>query len=95
MSQNSTDSSIHASEAFPGSRKIYIKGKIHDIRVPMREIELDDEATPQLTLYDSSGSFTDPEFKIDLKKGLPRIREQWIEDRNDVEELENLTSSFC
>jgi phosphomethylpyrimidine synthase len=40
-----------------------------------------------ITIYDTSGPFTDPNIEIDIRKGLPRIREQWILDRNDVEEL--------
>jgi phosphomethylpyrimidine synthase len=45
------------------------------------------EKNPPITIYDTSGPFTDPNIEIDIRKGLPRIREQWILDRNDVEEL--------
>jgi len=90
---------------FPNSEKIYIKGKIFDIEVPMRKINL----TPTVTLkngekttqdnghvivYDTSGKFSDPNCEINLQKGLPRIREQWIEDRNDAERLPKLSSQY-
>ncbi|MEE8514335.1 MAG: phosphomethylpyrimidine synthase ThiC, partial [Gammaproteobacteria bacterium] len=66
---------------FPSSRKIYVQGSRSDIRVPMREITLSDtpasygvEKNPPLTVYDTSGPYTDPEATIDVRKGLPRIR---------------------
>ncbi len=89
-----------------GSKKIYVKGKIHDISVAMREIELTDsqaifsdgeftkEKNPAVTVYDTSGPYTDPNVAIDIKKGLPRIREQWIIDRGDVERLEDVSSEY-
>ncbi len=88
--------------AIPGSKKIYVPGKIHDIQVAMREIELSDtvdskgqvEENPPLTVYDTSGPYTDESFKIDLRKGLPRLREKWIEDRNDTEKLPFLSSEY-
>ncbi len=88
--------------AIPGSKKIYVPGKIHDIQVAMREIELSDtvdskgqvEENPPLTVYDTSGPYTDENFKIDLRKGLPRIRETWIEERNDTEKLPFLSSEY-
>lgn len=89
-----------------GSKKIYVKGKIHDISVAMREIELTDsqamfsdgeftkEKNPAVTVYDTSGPYTDPNVAIDIKKGLPRMREQWIIDRGDVERLEDVSSEY-
>jgi phosphomethylpyrimidine synthase len=47
-----------------------------------------------ITIYDTSGPFTDPNIEIDIRKGLPRIREQWILDRNDVEELSEISSEY-
>ncbi|WP_375581192.1 phosphomethylpyrimidine synthase ThiC [Marivirga tractuosa] len=86
----------------PGSRKIYVKGELHDINVAMREIMLSPtklsngkiEENPSAVIYDTSGPYTDPNFEIDLKKGLPRIREEWILKRGDVEQLENFSSEY-
>ncbi len=90
---------------FPNSTKIYVAGQIHpEIRVAMREIELSDttdattkKKTPNepVTVYDTSGPYTDPNKEINIHNGLERIREQWILDRGDVEELEEFTSEYC
>lgn len=87
---------------FPNSKKIYFEGKIHPIHVAMREITLSPtklsngslEHNPPVTVYDTSGSYTDENSEINIEKGLPRIREQWILDRNDVEILEGITSEY-
>ena len=87
---------------FPNSRKVYIDGEIHSIKVAMREISLADtklsngriEKNPAVTVYDTSGPYTDPNIQIDVRKGLPRIREQWILNRNDVEELTEISSEY-
>ena len=70
---------------FTGSRKIYIQGSRPDIRVPMREIIQDDtetnegiEKNPPIPVYDTSGIYTDPDAQIDLLKGLPALRNNWI-----------------
>ena len=85
----------------PASKKVYIQGSRPDIQVPMREIELTDtptglggEQNPPLMVYDTSGVYTDPAIQIDLNKGLPNVRETWIEARNDSEVLDTLSSSF-
>jgi phosphomethylpyrimidine synthase len=88
--------------AISGSRKIYVEGKLHNIKVAMREIVLSPtklangktEANAPVTVYDTGGAFTDDNMDIDIKKGLPRIREQWILDRNDVEQLDSVSSDF-
>ncbi len=85
-----------------GSKKVYVPGKIHDIKVAMREISVSPTKlfsggtmeNPPVTVYDASGPYTDENAVIDIKKGLPRIREQWILDRNDVERLESTTSEY-
>ncbi|MFQ3576984.1 MAG: phosphomethylpyrimidine synthase ThiC [Cytophagales bacterium] len=88
-----------------GSKKIYVQGKIHDIKVAMREISLSDtiiknrpdskpESNPSVTVYDTSGPYTDPNVIIDLKKGLPRLREKWILERGDVEQLSEISSEY-
>ena len=87
---------------FPNSKKIYVEGKIHPINVAMREIHLSPtkltngnlEENLPVTIYDTSGPYTDENFEINIEKGLPRIREQWILDRNDVEVLDRITSEY-
>jgi phosphomethylpyrimidine synthase len=71
----------------PGSRKVYEPGvRFPDIRVPFREVPLHESANePPVTIYDSSGPYTDANFTPDISQGLPRLREQWIVDRGDVE----------
>ncbi|UXP31486.1 phosphomethylpyrimidine synthase ThiC [Reichenbachiella agarivorans] len=92
-------------DPFPNSKKIYVQGKIHDIKVAMREISLNDtvlkfnptapvEKNPPVTVYDTSGPFTDPNIEIDVRKGLPKLREQWILNRGDVEVLDSISSSY-
>ncbi|HBS85846.1 MAG: phosphomethylpyrimidine synthase ThiC [Bacteroidetes bacterium GWF2_38_335] len=101
MEKNKVEQTI-TTKPFPGSKKIYVQGKMHDIKVPMREITLSDtidsegnrEQNRPLTVYDTSGPFTDAEASIDLKKGLPRLRHDWITGRNDVEELPGLSSAY-
>ncbi|MCL8535903.1 phosphomethylpyrimidine synthase ThiC [Chryseobacterium gallinarum] len=87
---------------FPNSKKIYVEGKIYPINVAMREIQLSPtklsngtlEHNAPVTVYDTSGPYTDENASIDIQKGLPRIREQWILDRNDVDILDGITSEY-
>ncbi|MDE2262435.1 MAG: phosphomethylpyrimidine synthase ThiC, partial [Gammaproteobacteria bacterium] len=74
------------SESLPASRKVFAAGSIHPkLRVPMREIALHPSAgEPPLIVYDSSGPYTDPAVRIDIERGLPRLREEWILARGDV-----------
>ncbi len=74
----------------PASRKIYVAGTVApDIRVPMREISLHPSAKEKpVRVYDTSGPYTDPDAVIDIYKGLPRIRDQWVRARGDVEEYD-------
>ncbi|KGN77835.1 phosphomethylpyrimidine synthase [Porphyromonadaceae bacterium COT-184 OH4590] len=88
--------------AIYGSEKIYIEGSRKDIRVPMRQIKLSNtineegkaEENPPVAVYDTSGVYTDPNHKVDIYKGLPKIREKWIEERNDTVVLEKLSSEY-
>ena len=88
--------------AISGSKKVYVDGKLHNIKVAMREIILSPtklangqtEHNAPVTVYDTGGAFTDDSIVVDIKKGLPRIREQWILDRNDVEQLDSVSSDF-
>ncbi|WFE69406.1 phosphomethylpyrimidine synthase ThiC [Thiomicrospira sp. R3] len=90
MTQNIKHTAEHSEitrEPLPASTKTYIPGEIHkDIRVPMREIALTNGET--LTVYDTSGPYTDPNAKIDLTQGIEPIRKSWIGARGDVEVYE-------
>lgn len=89
-------------QPFPNSKKIYVPGNIHPIRVAMREICLSntklsnggEEENPPITIYDTSGPYTDEELTIDVRQGISRIREQWILDRQDVEILNGISSEY-
>jgi phosphomethylpyrimidine synthase len=92
-------------QPFPNSKKIYVPGKLHpQIKVAMREISLSDtkdsltgKITPNepVTVYDTSGPYTDPNMSIDVHKGIERIREQWILDRNNIDQLEEFSSEYA
>jgi phosphomethylpyrimidine synthase len=93
--------SSEVTQPFPRSRKIYIEGETPGIRVGMREIECDDtptnnglEKNPPITVYDTSGPYTDPDVDIDLLKGIPDVRSDWIVQRGDTEVLEGPSSEF-
>lgn len=86
---------------FPNSKKIYVQGSRPDIRVPMREINLSitptefgGEQNPPVRVYDTSGVYTDPNVKIDVRQGLPDVRSAWIAERGDTEVLQQKSSSF-
>ena len=84
-------------DPFPNSQKIYVKGELHkDINVAMREIVVDENGKypTAYATYDTSGAYTDPNITIDIKKGLPKIREKWILDRNDVSYASEFSSAF-
>jgi len=94
--QNITQSPI------PGSTKKYIKGNIHDIKVAMREIHLSPTTdrngnkwnNPPVTVYDTSGPYTDTEQNINIEEGLKKIRQPWIEARNDTKEIAQPSSEY-
>ncbi|WP_339899214.1 phosphomethylpyrimidine synthase ThiC [uncultured Gilvimarinus sp.] len=88
-------------QPFPRSEKIYVTGSRPDIRVPMREISLDDTSTdfggeqnPPVRVYDTSGPYTDPAASVDVRTGISDIRRGWIEERGDTELLEGTSSAF-
>jgi hydroxymethylpyrimidine synthase len=88
-------------QPFPRSRKVYVEGSRPDIRVPMREISLDDtptdfggESNAPVLVYDTSGPYTDPNVIIDVRKGLADVRSAWIDARGDTERLDGLSSDF-
>ena len=95
------DLSAEVRQPFPRSRKIYVQGSRPDILVPMREVTQTptrtaqgEEHNPPLTVYDTSGPYTDPAARIDLLAGLPALRAGWIAERGDTEELKGPTSIF-
>jgi phosphomethylpyrimidine synthase len=91
-----------AVQPFPNSRKIYVTGSRSDIRVPMREIHQAPtplpgggfEPNPPIFVYDTSGPYTDPDARIDIRQGLPPLRAGWIEARGDTELLPHPTSQY-
>ncbi len=100
---NAPKEEVISREPFPCSKKVFVRGEMHDVKVAMREISLDDThdkfnnnktPNPSVTVYDTSGPYTDPTVDIDIKKGLPRLREEWIKKRGDVEELSGQTSEY-
>ncbi|TWV80835.1 phosphomethylpyrimidine synthase ThiC [Moraxella sp. VT-16-12] len=88
----------------PASKKVYVQGSRADIQVPFREISLTDtptglakdgfEKNEPILVYDTSGVYTDPNVSIDLNQGLPKLRQGWINERDDTEQLDGLTSQF-
>ena len=97
--------SAHVDEAaiqpLPRSRKVYVEGSRADLRVPMREVSQTDtpaafgaEANPPIFVYDTSGPYTDPDARIDIRSGLPALRLRWIEERADTDVLEGPTSRY-
>ena len=93
-------------QPFPNSHKVYVEGTQDNVRVGMREIPLSDtfiggteenpvfESNAPIRVYDTSGPYTDPDFKLDVRKGLEKYREKWIESRGDTEILDSVTSQF-
>ncbi|RXP59420.1 phosphomethylpyrimidine synthase ThiC [Lutibacter sp. HS1-25] len=89
---------------FPNSKKIYVSGKIHpQLKVAMREISLSDTVdslngtrtkNEPVTVYDTSGPYTDPNKNIDIHQGIERIKESWVLDRGDVEQLDAFSSEY-
>ncbi len=90
-----------AIQPLPSSRKVYASGSRPDLRVPMREISqgptpasFGAEANPPIFVYDTSGPYTDPEARIDIRRGLAPLRIGWISERGDAEELPGPTSRY-
>ena len=91
--------------SYPNSEKIYVEGSLFPIKVGMRKINLTPtvkmvngkkKMSPNapVVIYDTSGAYTDKNIKTDINEGLPRIREQWVQERGDVEQLESITSQY-
>ncbi|MDX8366479.1 phosphomethylpyrimidine synthase ThiC [Cytobacillus sp. IB215665] len=90
-----TKESIAQNMTFPCSKKVYVQGHQADVKVPMREIELHptsgtfgEEENEPVRVYDTSGPYTDVAYDVDIRRGLPKLRDDWIIKRNDVEQYE-------
>ncbi len=93
-----SEKNMNIMTSFDGSKKVYVEGTRPDILVPMREIKLSpttgsfgEEENAPVRVYDTSGPYTDPTYKVDITKGLPALRSAWIKERGDVEEYEGRT----
>ena len=85
-------------DSFPDSKKIYVNGEIHrSVKVAMREIHVDKNGKNPVRYptYDTSGPYTDPDIELDITKGLPKIREEWVLERDDVEIAGEFSSTFA
>lgn len=87
-----SEKNVAIMSSFDGSKKVYIEGSRPDIQVPMREISLSpttgtfgEEDNAPVRVYDTSGPYTDEAYKVDITKGLPALRHNWIMERGDVE----------
>src|SRR6476646_5747001 len=97
-----TFSTIRTPSSYPASQKRYLRGSRADLRVPYREISqsatrLSDrtEENPPLPVYDTSGSYTDPDARVELPRGLPSQRINWIKERDDTEILGRPSSEYA
>ncbi len=95
MRKKSKEMSFRIHECFPASKKVYVKGSREDVLVPFREIELSPTVTATgefvnepFRVYDTSGKYSEANYVVDIRKGLPPIKRNWILERGDVEEYE-------
>ncbi|HDR7434811.1 MULTISPECIES: phosphomethylpyrimidine synthase ThiC [unclassified Bacillus (in: firmicutes)] len=88
MKQSVSAEQIELKSSLPGSKKVYVDGPRAGMKVPMREIEQSETngvSNPPIRVYDTSGPYTDPAYKVELEKGIPTPRHSWILERGDVE----------
>lgn len=91
MKQSVSAEQIELKSSLPGSKKVYVDGPRAGMKVPMREIEQSETngiPNPPVRVYDTSGPYTDPAYKVELEKGIPTPRHSWIMERRDVEAYE-------
>ncbi|WP_367888331.1 phosphomethylpyrimidine synthase ThiC [Bacillus wiedmannii] len=91
MKQSVSAEQIELKSSLPGSKKVYVDGPRAGMKVPMREIEQSETngiPNPPIRVYDTSGPYTDPAYKVELEKGIPTPRHSWILERGDVEAYE-------
>jgi phosphomethylpyrimidine synthase len=100
--ESTTFSTIRTPSSYPASQKRYLSAARADVRVPYREIALSTtrrgervEENPPLPVYDTSGPYTDPEVRINLDRGLPNLRTNWIKERGDTEILSGPSSEYA
>lgn len=86
---------IELKKGFPASKRVFKQGADEDIRVPFREIELSDTVTEYstqknapLTVYDTAGVYHEEGYEVDVQKGIPKLRTDWIDARDDIEAYE-------
>ncbi|WP_221798023.1 phosphomethylpyrimidine synthase ThiC [Oceanobacter mangrovi] len=99
---NPLDHAELAPLAYPASHRILVNGRRDDVCVGMREIELTpttladnkQEFNAPVRVYDTSGLYADPDYQVDLTRGLPELRRHWIDERRDTELLTQPTSAF-
>ncbi len=101
MQEKSAQLSSDIQQPLPGSHKIYVKGSREDLKVGMREVQCSataasfgEEVNPPITVYDTSGPYSDPDIEVDLLQGLPAVRKDWIEGRNDTLLLAGPSSQY-
>ena len=101
IQNKSTQLSKELTQPFSGSRKIYVEGTRKDLRVGMREVScantstsFGEEENPPITVYDTSGPYSDSEITVDLLQGLLRKRLNWILERDDTKQLERPSSVY-
>ncbi len=95
MNNSVNEMNFSIMSSFSGSKKVYVEGSRPDIKVPMREIQLSpttgtfgEEENAPVRVYDTSGPYTDSASSVDIRMGLKAIRQNWVIERNDVEEYE-------
>ena len=94
---------VITTKPFPKSKKIFVQGQLHNIQVAMRAVTLSPtmqngkvlHENPPVTIYDTSGPYTDENATIDVHQGLTKLRASWIQDRNDTEQLTQFSSNYC
>ena len=101
LAQQAQQLSDSVTRPIPGSRKVFGEGSRPDLRVAMREIVqaktptlFGGEDNPPLTVYDTSGPYTEPDARIDLSAGLAALRTRWIEERGDTEVLGGINAAL-
>src|SRR5580704_11261807 len=101
LENNPTFSTIQTPSSYPASRKRYLAGNDAHVRVPYREITLSPtrhsdhtEGNPPVQVYDTSGPYTDGDVQIDLSRGLPDLRTDWIAQRENTEILAAPSSEY-
>ncbi len=101
MRDKTAQLSTDVEQPFPNSHKVYVQGSRKDLRVGMREVHCSASPgtfggglNPPITIYDTSGPYSDPDIQVNLMQGLPPVRVAWIEQRNDTLVLAQPSSEY-